>query len=107
MRAGVRKPCTYQRRPTPDQERLLDRTLMRWRHGYNAARAQRRTWWGRGPGKGATSSQLLEKAELPDLKAACPEYAEVHAQVLHDVILRVERTSQAVFRRVKNGETPG
>jgi putative transposase len=54
MREGVRKTFKYQLRPTPDQERLLDRTLMRCRHVYNAALEQRRTWWGRGQGKGAT-----------------------------------------------------
>ncbi len=31
----------------------------------------------------------------------------MNAQVLQDVILRVERAYQAFFRRVKNGETPG
>ena len=36
-----------------------------------------------------------------------PEYAEVHSQVLQDVVLRVERAFQAFFRRVKAGETPG
>lgn len=32
----------------------------------------------------------LQKAELPDLKAACPEYAEANTQVLQDLFLRVE-----------------
>jgi putative transposase len=36
-----------------------------------------------------------------------PEYAEVHSQVLQDVVQRVDRAFQAFFRRVKNGETPG
>jgi putative transposase len=66
---------------------------------------QRKTWWQRGQGIGASYYQ--QKAELPDLKDACLEYAEVNAQVLQEVILRVERTYQAFFRRVKNGETPG
>jgi putative transposase len=48
-----------------------------------------------------------QKAELPELKAACSEYAEVHAQVLQDVLLRLERTFAAFFRRVQAGETPG
>jgi putative transposase len=48
-----------------------------------------------------------QKAELPDPKAACPEYSAVHSRVLQDVLLWVERTYQAFFRRVKNGETPG
>jgi putative transposase len=45
--------------------------------------------------------------ELPDLKAACPEYAEINAQVLQDVLRRLDKTFQAFFRRVKAGETPG
>jgi putative transposase len=66
---------------------------------------QRKTWWERGQGTSAT--YYRQKAELPDLKAACPAYAEINAQVLQDVVLRVERTYQAFFRRVKNGEQPG
>src|SRR5579872_6889947 len=83
----------------------METVLQRCRTLYNVALEQRRTWWGRGQGIGASYYQ--QKAELPDLKAACPDYAEVHSQVLQDVLLRVERTYHAFFRRVKNGETPG
>jgi putative transposase len=31
----------------------------------------------------------------------------VHSQVLQDVLRRVDKTYQAFFRRVANGETPG
>jgi putative transposase len=48
-----------------------------------------------------------QNAELPGIKAAMPEYAEVHSQVLQDVVLRVDRAFQAFFRRVKSGETAG
>jgi putative transposase len=44
---------------------------------------------------------------LPDLKAHFPEYAEVHSQVLQDVLLRLERAFQAFFSRLKNSEEPG
>jgi putative transposase len=44
---------------------------------------------------------------LPGIKAALPEYAEVHSQVLQDVVLRVDRAFQAFFRRVQQGKTPG
>src|SRR5260221_8541851 len=79
--------------------------LSRCRTLYNVALEQRKTWWERGQGIGAT--YFRQKAELPDLKAACPEYAQVNAQVLQDVILRVERAYQAFFRRLKAGEQPG
>jgi putative transposase len=102
---AVRKTYKYKLYPTPDQERQLDHTLRLCRVLYNVALEQRKTWWERGQGRNATYYQ--QKAELPDLKAACLEYAEVNAQVLQDVILRLERAYQAFFRRVKAGETPG
>src|SRR5262249_26796537 len=46
---------------------------------YYTALEQRKTWWERGQGKNVTYHQ--QKVELPDVKAACPEYAEVNAQV--------------------------
>jgi putative transposase len=102
---AARKTYKYRLSPTPEQERLLGRTLMLCRHVYNAALEQRRIWRERGQGKSATYYQ--QKAELPDLKAACPDYADVNAQVLQDVILWVERAFQAFFRRVTAGEAPG
>jgi putative transposase len=36
-----------------------------------------------------------------------PEYGEVNAQVLQDVVLRVDRAFQAFFRRIREGQTPG
>ncbi|HEX3271207.1 MAG TPA: hypothetical protein VHR15_11200 [Ktedonobacterales bacterium] len=48
-----------------------------------------------------------QKAELPDLKAACPEYDAINAQVLQDVVLRVDRTFEAFFQRISEGDAPG
>jgi putative transposase len=76
----------------------------RCRDVYNAAPAERKTAWERHQ---MSVTYYQQKAELPDLKAACPEYCEVNAQVLQAVILRVERAFQAFFRRLKNGEKPG
>lgn len=102
---SVRKTFKEKLRPTPAQERALDEVLWRCRTLYNAALEQRKTWWGRGQGRSATYSQ--QKAELPDLKAAHPEYAEVHSQVVQDVLLRLDRAFQAFFRRVRAGEQHG
>jgi putative transposase len=101
----TRKTYKYRLKPTPEQERALEEVLWRCRELYNCALKQLRTWWGRGQGKAATYYQ--QKAELPDLRAAFAEYAEVNAQVLQDVLLRVERAYQAFFRRIAAGETPG
>src|SRR5260370_40625518 len=102
---SVRKTYQYHLLPMSEQEQTLETVLSRCRMLYNVAFEQRKTWWGRGQGIGATYYQ--QKAELPDLKVACPDYAEVNAQVLQDVILRVERTYQAFFRRLQAGEQPG
>ncbi len=101
----VRKTYTYRLTPTREQAQALETVVSRCRTLYNVALEQRRTWWGRGQGISATYYQ--QKAELPDLKAACPEYAEVNAQVLQEVILRAERAYHAFFRRVQAGKTPG
>jgi len=41
-RQGIRKTFKYKLKPTPEQERLLKRTLMLCRHIYNAAVGERR-----------------------------------------------------------------
>jgi putative transposase len=101
----VRKTFKYKLKPTPDQGRVLQSVLWHCRTLYNVAREPRKTWWERGQGQSATYSQ--QKAALPDLKAVCLEFAEVNAQVLQDVLLRLDRTFQAFFRRVAAGEAPG
>jgi putative transposase len=102
---SVCKTYQYKLNPTPEQEQALATVLHRCRTLYNVALEQRKTWWGRGQGIGASYYQ--KATELPDLKAVCPEYAQVHSQVLQDVVRRVEKTYQAFFRRVANGGTPG
>jgi putative transposase len=100
----IRKSFKYKLKPTPDQEWLLDRTLTLCRHVYNAAVGERREAWRM---RGITVTYYQQKAELPEIKAAMPEYSEVHSQVLQDVVLRVDRAFQAFFRRLQAGEKPG
>ena len=101
---SIRKTYKYKLKPTPEQERMLDRTLMLCRHIYNAALGERREAYRM---RGVSVNYYQQKAELPGIKEAMPEYGEVHSQVLQDVVLRVDRAFQAFFRRVKSGETPG
>jgi len=100
----VRKTFKYKLKPAPEQEQALDRTLILCRHVYNAAVGERREAWRM---RGASVTYYQQKAELPGIKEAMPEYGEVHSQVLQDMALRVERAFQAFFRRVQAGETPG
>jgi len=102
---GVRKTYRYRLDPTPEQAQVWEMVVWRCRTLYNVAVERRKIWWGRGQGVGARYDP--PKAELPDLKAAGPEFGAVHAHVLQDVILRLDRAFQAFFRRLKSGETPG
>ena len=102
---SVRKTFKYTLMPTPDQAQTVETVVLRCRTLYTVALEQRQTWWARGQGRSPTYYQQAN--ELPALKAACPEYAEVHSQVLQDVLRRVDTTYQAFFRRVQHGETPG
>jgi putative transposase len=101
----ARKSFKYKLMPTPKQEEALEVVLSRCCTLYNCALEQCKTWWGRGQGISARYYQ--QKAELPELKDAYPEYTEVHSQVLQDVLLRLDRTFQAFFRRIQAGEQPG
>src|SRR5215469_13447014 len=101
---SIRKAYKYKLKPSPKQERMLDRTLMLCRHVYNAAIEERREAWQK---CGLSVDYYQQKAELPGIKTEMPEYAEVHSQVLQDVVHRVDRAFQAYFRRVQAGETPG
>ncbi len=100
----TRKTFKYKLKPTVEQERVLERTLMLCRHVYNAAIGERREAYRM---RGITVTYYHQKAELPGIKAAMPEYGEVHSQVLQEVVLRVDRAFQAFFRRVKAGKIPG
>ena len=66
----VHKTYQYKLKPTPDQERVLERTLMLCRHVYNAAIGERREAWRM---CGVSVSYYQQKAELPGIKEAMPE----------------------------------
>jgi putative transposase len=100
----VRTTSKYKLTPAPQQEQLLDRTLLLCRHVYNAAIGERQAAW-RMRGVSVTSYQ--QKAELPGVKEVMPDYGEVHSQVLPEVVLRVDRAFQAFFQRIREGQTPG
>jgi putative transposase len=100
----IRKTFKYRLCPTPAQEVVIDRTLMLCRHIYNAAVGERQAAWRM---RGISIPYYQQKAELPDIKAAMPEYAEVYSQVLQDVVLRVDRAFHAFFQRIREGKTPG
>jgi putative transposase len=100
----VRKAYKHKLKPTPEQARQMEQILWRCRTLYNTALEQRTVAYER---CGVTLTCYGQQAELPDLKAAFPEYGEIHSQVLQDVLTRLDKTYQAFFRRLREGKTPG
>jgi putative transposase len=97
---------TYQEKlkPTPPQERELEHILWCGRTLYNTALAQRIAVYRQ---RGISVTRYQPEAELQDLRAELPEYAAIHSPGLHDVLARLDTTSQAFFRRLTSGEMPG
>jgi len=101
---SLRKSYKYKLKPTPEQERTLELVLWRCRTLYNTALEQRITAWER---RRVSVSRYQQEAELKDLRADFPEYAAIHSHVLQDVLARLDKTYQAFFRRLADGEKPG
>jgi putative transposase len=101
---SVRKTYQEKLRPTPAQARQLEAVLWRCRTLYNTALEQRIYLWKQ---RGVSLTRYQQEAELKVLRADLPEYAALHSHVLQDVLARLDKTSQAFFRRVANGEKPG
>lgn len=92
------KAFRYRLYPNRTQTEKLNRTLDLCRELYNAALEQRRTAY---RVRRKSLSAIQQMRELPDLKQALPEVAQVHSQVLQDVMWRVDSAFQQFFRRVK------
>lgn len=104
MTETCRKAYKYKLDPTPEQQAKLDWTLWRCRELYNAALEERREAWRM---RQVSIGYYEQKRDLPAIKDLRPEYRDIHAHVLQDVIKRVDLAFAAFFRRVKAGEKPG
>src|SRR5689334_2654830 len=100
----VRKTFKYKLRPTAEQEGTLAFVVRRCRELDNAALEERREAWRL---RRVSSTLASQRAQLPEIKQARPEYQDIHAQVLQDVLSRLDRAFQAFFRRVQACETRG
>ncbi len=103
-RQGTRKTFKYKLHPTPDQDRALEHVLWRCRELYNAGLEERKRAWEKCH---VSVNFATQSAQLPAIKEARPEYRDLNAQVLQDVLHRLDKTFQAFFRRVQAGEQPG
>jgi putative transposase len=106
MCEAVRKVYKYRLKPTPEQERQLERVLWHCRTLYNTALEQRITLYRQ---RGVSRSQYEQEAELKDLRAAMADNAAIHSHVLQDVLARLKKNYKAFFSRIKAkkaGQTP-
>src|SRR5258708_33482445 len=104
MSESGRKTFKYKLKPTPEQERELERVLWRCRVLYNTALEHRITAWQRCH---VSVSRFQQEAELKAIRTAFPDYAAIHSHLLQDVLARLDKTYQAFFRRVQRGEQAG
>lgn len=104
MSETVRKTFKYKLIPTPEQDRALESVLWHCRERYNVGLEERKAAWEK---CGTSVNFATQSAQLPGIKEVRPEYRDINAQVLQDVLHRLHKTCQAFFRRVKNGATPG
>jgi putative transposase len=94
---GARKTFKYKLLPTPEQERTLATVVWRCRELYNAGLQERKAAWEK---CGVCVTFAMQSAQLPAIKEVRPEYRDLNAQVLQDVLHRLDKTFQAFFRRV-------
>ena len=99
-----RKTYHFRIYPTRKQTQTLEHWLGLCCQVYNAALDERRSAYRMA---GVSLSYAHQCAELPACKEVCPELHEVPAQVLQDVVKRVDRAYADFFRRVQNAEEPG
>ncbi len=116
------KSFKYRIYPTSVQVEQLQWTLDRCRELYNAALQERKDAWNavkqhpnfydqetrKELGCQYSVNKFSQSRELTEVKhEARPEYQEINAHVLQNVLNRVEGAFQGFFRRVKCGQTPG
>jgi putative transposase len=101
---SIRKTFKYQLLPTPEQERTLATVVWRCRELYNAGLQERKAAWEK---CGVCVSFAMQSAQLPAIKEVRPEYRDINAHVLQDVLHRLDRAFAAFFRRVTAGARPG
>jgi putative transposase len=100
----MRKTFKYKLMPTPQQEQALEIVLWRCRELYNAGLQERHNAWEKCH---VSVNFTWQSAELTEIKEVRPEYRDIDAQVLQDVLHRLDKAFAAFFRRVKAGEQPG
>lgn len=92
------KTYKYKLQPNRKQKQLLLQTLDKCRELYNLCLEQR---------KYQRIGRFEQDLQLTQLKGEFPEYKEVFAEVLQNVVKKLDRSFQNFFRRCKEGGKPG
>jgi putative transposase len=100
----MQRTFKYRLYPNRKQREIFAAQLGMCRELYNAALQERIESY-KTTGKGVT--WLQQQSQLPAIKEVRPEFKNVHAHTLQAVLIRLNRSFQNFFRRVKKGETPG
>ena len=90
--------------PTKAQKTHLEAWLETCRELYNAALQERREAWHR---QRKSITYLDQQNALPEIKQIRDDVAEIHSQVLQDVLRRLDKAFKVFFSRVKKGEHAG
>jgi putative transposase len=101
---SVHKTYKYKLMPTPEQARTLATVVWRCRELYNAGLEERKAAW---ETCGVSVSFAMQSAQLPAIKEVRPEYRDINAQVLQDVLHCLDKAFAAFFRRGAAGAHPG
>jgi putative transposase len=115
MPVTVRKTYKYRIYPSKSQIQQFEFTMDTCCDLYNAAYLERKytyqMWKYGGKLRGEENPPAVNMAsqskELTSLKDEFPNFRKVNAQVLQDVLRRVEKTFSNFFTRLKDGERPG
>jgi putative transposase len=99
-----RKTFKYKLVPMPDQARTLETVVWYCRELYNTGLPERQAAWEQCP---VSVSFAMQSAQSPAIKQVRPEYRDIDAQVLQDVVHRLGKAFPTYFRRLKPGERPG
>jgi putative transposase len=85
---SLRKTYKYKLMSTPKQERTLETALWRCRELYNAGLEERKAAWEKCR---VSMTIAMQSAQLPGIKEVRPEYRDINAQVLQDVLHRLDK----------------
>ncbi len=100
----MQRTFKYRLYPNRKQRETLAAQLDLCRELYNAALQERMESY-KTARKGVT--WLQQQSQLPAIKEVRPEFKSIHAHTLQAVLIRLNRSFQNFFRRVKKNETPG